>query len=249
MPMLNKISQRFNPFSAAGLNLNTRSFLRGVKIGRKALRPYQATNGHRLAIGLSTVLTALLLGLPAQAHHPMGGTTPTTALAGFLSGLGHPIIGVDHFAFVVALGLIASFSRRGFVLPVAFVLATLAGTGLHLTGLDLPGAEVGISLSVVLAGAVLAAYRKLGAAVLAGLGAVAGILHGYAYGEAIIGAEMSPLVAYLAGFAVIQLVVAGSAFWAGRRCQRAAEPLLTLRFAGFAIAGAGAAFLSSTLLG
>jgi urease accessory protein len=225
MSMLHKFSQRFSPFSAVGLS-------------------------PKLAIALPTVLAASLLALPAQAHHPMGGTTPTTALEGFLSGLGHPIVGPDHFAFVVALGLIASLSRRGFVLPAAFVLATLAGTGLHLAGLTIPGAEVGISLSVLLAGGVLAAHRKLGVKVLAGMGTLAGILHGYAYGESIIGAEMTPLVAYLAGFAVIQLGVSLGAFWLGRQgFQRAAGTALKLRFAGFAIAGAGAAFLSSTLLG
>jgi urease accessory protein len=33
-------------------------------------------------------------------------------------------------------------------------------------------------------------------------------LHGYAYGESIVGAETSPLAAYIAGFGVIQYVVA-----------------------------------------
>lgn len=218
-----KIFQRLSRFNAAGLN-------------------------RKLAIG-AVVLASSLLALPAQAHHAIGGSTPTNAFEGFVSGLAHPIIGPDHFAFVVAIGLIATLSLRGIVLPVAFVLATLAGTGLHLLGLDFPGAEVGISLSVVLAGGVLAASRKLKVELLVALSALAGILHGYAYGEAIVGAEMSPLVAYLAGFAVIQMGVALGAFWLGKGLQRSAEALLNLRFAGFAIAGAGAAFLSSVLLG
>ncbi len=44
------------------------------------------------------------------------------------------------------------------------------------------------------------------------LAIIAGVFHGYAYGEAIVGAEMNPLVAYLAGFTVIQLLVAFTAW-------------------------------------
>ena len=43
---------------------------------------------------------AALTGLtePAFAHHLMGGRTPATFGEGILSGLDHPIIGLDHFA-------------------------------------------------------------------------------------------------------------------------------------------------------
>ena len=47
-------------------------------------------------------------GVPAFAHHLMGGHTPATFGEGILSGLGHPVIGLDHFAAVVAVGV----SRR-----------------------------------------------------------------------------------------------------------------------------------------
>ena len=32
-------------------------------------------------------------------------------LHGLLSGIGHPIIGFDHLAFVIAVGLIAAFNQ------------------------------------------------------------------------------------------------------------------------------------------
>ena len=85
---------------------------------------------------------------------------------------------------------------------------------------------------------------------LIGTAAIAGIFHGYAYGEAIVGAQMTPLVAYLAGFAIIQLIVSLIAFQVGKLTLRriADQPSLMLRFAGFTIAGVGAAFLSSALL-
>ena len=56
-------------------------------------------------IGLS--LATLLAATPALAHHPMGGEVPQTFWHGLLSGFGHPVIGIDHLAFVVAIGLAA----------------------------------------------------------------------------------------------------------------------------------------------
>lgn len=204
-----------------------------------------------LAVAAAVAVAAGLLALPAQAHHALDGNLPVNAFEGFLSGLAHPVIGLDHFIFVVAIGLLAALSGRGLLFPVVFVLATLAGTGAHLQSLTLPGAEVAIALTVVVAGALLAASRQIGWGPLLGLGAIAGFFHGYAYGEAIVGAQMTPLVAYLAGFAVIQLGVALAASELGRRALAAAtsDRPLNLRFAGFAVVGAGAAFLSAQLLG
>ena len=44
----------------------------------------------------------------AMAHHPIGGRTSANFWEGLLSRMGHPIIGIDRLAFVVAVGLIAA---------------------------------------------------------------------------------------------------------------------------------------------
>ncbi|MEB3233570.1 MAG: HupE/UreJ family protein [Leptolyngbyaceae bacterium] len=194
---------------------------------------------------------AITVAFPAYAHHPFGGTTPTNAIEGFLSGLGHPVIGIDHFVFVIAAGLVGVLVQRGAIVPLAFVTASLFGTGLHLQLVNLPVPETVVSASVLLFGLILALGRKSNLAVVAGLGAIAGIFHGYAYGEAIVGAEMTPLVAYLLGFASIQLAISFAAGAIANRVMKRdrAKGLLNLRFVGFAICGSGFAFLSSTILG
>ena len=53
----------------------------------------------------------------ASAHHLMGGKIPPTFAEGFLSDVGHPIIGPDHFAFLLALGIAVGIARRSFVNP------------------------------------------------------------------------------------------------------------------------------------
>jgi urease accessory protein len=169
-------------------------------------------NRRTLAAGL-----ALLAGSgSAFAHHPMGGETPSTLWQGLLSGLGHPIIGVDHLAFIVAIGLLCAFVRmRSPGLPLALVAATVLGAALQWGGFTLPYLEVVVAASVVAAGLLLfRAPTRLKTAGLAG--ALAAVCHGLAYGEAIIGAEPAPLGAYLVGFSLIQMLIAGFAFVAGR---------------------------------
>ena len=50
-----------------------------------------------------SVISLFLMTASASAHHVMGGKIPTTFAEGFLSGLGHPVIGPDHLAFLLAL--------------------------------------------------------------------------------------------------------------------------------------------------
>ncbi|MGZ5836895.1 MAG: HupE/UreJ family protein, partial [Xanthobacteraceae bacterium] len=53
---------------------------------------------------------AAILAQPALAHHVMGGAMSANWWQGLLSGLGHPVIGLDHFAAIVAAGFISSVS-------------------------------------------------------------------------------------------------------------------------------------------
>jgi urease accessory protein len=156
----------------------------------------------------------------AWAHHFMGNELPRTAMEGFLSGLGHPIIGLDHAAFIVAAGFLLALVPRGIWGLPAIALGTLVGASLHLLGFVLPGTEIGIALSVVLIGTAVMVRRPLALGWLASGLAVAGVLHGYAYAESIFGAEPAPLAAYLAGFSLIQLGLAGAAFLLHRRLKQ-----------------------------
>lgn len=64
---------------------------------------------NRIVIGgLVNVGLLVLLALPAAAHHPFGGEAPKTLFEGLISGIGHPVIGFDHLALVIAAGLLAA---------------------------------------------------------------------------------------------------------------------------------------------
>jgi len=186
----------------------------------------------------------LLAAAPALAHHPMGGATPETAWHGLLSGIGHPIIGVDHFAFIVLVGLAAAFAGARFITPLALIAATVAGCLLKVAGIALPLAEFVIAGSVVLTGIMVLSGRNFGATAYSVIFAIAGLFHGWAYGAAIIGAEPTPLAAYLTGFGVTQYAIALAVSWLTLSVWKASDSrAVQPRLAGAVAAGIGAAFL------
>jgi urease accessory protein len=181
---------------------------------------------------------------PAFAHHLMGGKLPDTFTTGLLSGLGHPIIGLDHFAFIAGVGIASAFLQRGFIAVVAFIIATIAGCTLHLMSVTIPAVEIIVSASVLIVGAAIMSGRLLSVGAATGLFALAGLFHGYAYGESIFGAEQTPLAAYLAGFALIQTAIATGfmLLTRGLASMRVADAVPS-RLAGAVIAGIGLTFL------
>jgi urease accessory protein len=192
--------------------------------------------------GMAVAALALSAG-PAAAHHVMGGRMAATFGEGLLSGLAHPIIGLDHFAAVVAVGCLAAAHIAGVRLAIGYVLAMIAGVAVHLQGATLPGSEILVALSVIALGIALLRQRQMAAGAALALFAAVGILHGYALGESIYGAEPTPLYAYLLGLAVIQSVVALGALYVARTMWRRSDDHSPLRLTGAGIAGIGLAIL------
>jgi len=189
----------------------------------------------------------LLAASPALAHHAMGGETPQTPTQGLLSGLAHPVIGIDHLAFLVVVALLA-FTLAGaarWLAPAAFIGGTIAGTLLHVQALELPAAELFVAASVVLGGALAMSARRLTPGALMLLLAGAGVLHGYAYGESIVGAERMVLGGYLAGFALIQYAaIAGFMLGLNRLAGRSGAALgAAVRSGGLGAMAVGGLFL------
>jgi urease accessory protein len=188
---------------------------------------------------LPVSLLAIITATPASAHHVMGGRTPATFLEGLLSGLGHPIIGPEHLAFLVAAGIIVGTAGLNLALPVLYVAAMAIGVALHVSGMSIPGAELLVALSVLLAGALIVLMRPLPVLAWALLFAAAGLLHGYAFGESIYGAERTPLAAYLLGLVLIQSALTIAIALLARRLHARST-----RIAGGAIAVLGIAALA-----
>ena len=180
----------------------------------------------------------------AFAHHPLGGAVPETILHGFLSGLGHPVIGFDHLAFVLAIGVLAACQPHRLVMPLGFVIGTVIGTFLTLAAVTLPYAELVITLSVLSAGIAVMRGKAVAALPVAVLVSLAGLFHGWAYGAAIVGAETTPLITYLFGFGSVQMAIMLGAGLLMRQFWKATSTAeLQPRLAGALLAGVGLTYL------
>lgn len=195
----------------------------------------------------AALLAALVLPGAAQAHHAMGGTLPKTFGDGLLSGIGHPVIGPDHLAFIVGIGLLVAMSRRWMWLPLAFVVTLIPGVLTHTRGFGLGPNEVLVALSVVLVGTALLLEDRISTTFLAGMVMLAGFFHGYAFGETIVGAEAPPLLAYLLGLSVMIVSMTMGIALAGRKLMASgsAAPVLQRVAAGLLIVGGGLFTLQS----
>ena len=194
-----------------------------------------------------SVIPFFLMTASASAHHVMGGKMPTTFAEGFLSGLGHPVIGPDHLAFLLAIGVAVGVGGLNLVLPLLFVVASAIGVTLHVNGVNLPGAEIVVAVSVLFAGFLIARGRALPVSLWAILFAAAGLFHGYAFGESIFGAERSPLHAYLLGLIIVQsALTVGTALFVRRRADGVSA--IAPRLAGAVIIGDGLATLIAQLI-
>jgi urease accessory protein len=163
-------------------------------------------------LGAFAAAATMAVQAPAFAHHVMGGELPQTFFQGLLSGLGHPVIGVDHLAAIVGVGILAALSGRGIGPVLAFSAAMIAGVALHLGKADMPAGELLVGLSTIVIGVLVVLRQSMRPAVAAVLFAVAGLFHGYALGESIVGAEPSPLIAYLVGLLLIQTAIGVCAY-------------------------------------
>jgi len=188
---------------------------------------------------LALVAATLVPGV-ALAHTGVGAT------GGFVHGFAHPIGGLDHVLAMVLVGVFAwqLGGRALWLVPAVFVGVMALGGILGVAGMDVPFVEVGIALSVVVLGAVVAIGVKAPVAVAMALAGLFAIFHGHAHGTEL--PESANAMTFAAGFVIATglLHLAGIALgllvkWPWGR--------VVVRAGGFAIALIGALFLVGVL--
>jgi len=194
----------------------------------------------RLLIRMLTTVALTTFCTTALAH------TGELVAGGLTSGFLHPLLGWDHIAAMVAVGLWGAFlgSPAIFILPVVFPLVMAIGGALGVAGVPLPAVETGIAASAIVLGAmVLLAARPPLALAAVIVGAFA-IFHGYAHGTEL--PEAANTIAFSVGFVVATglLHLAGIALgllakWPAGR--------VAVRACGGSIALAGVGFLTGAL--
>ncbi len=187
-------------------------------------------------IAALVALIMLFRVTPALAHVQKG------EAVGLLSGLVHPISGLDHVLAMISVGLWGAQlgAPAVWLLPVTFPMMMAIGGFLGLVGIPLPGTELGVALSALLLGLMVATEAKpplLLAAILVGVFA---ICHGHAHGT-----ELPPGadgLAYSLGFVIATGGLHGVGILIGL-AHRWAPGRVVVRAAGGFVAIAGLLFV------
>ncbi len=179
------------------------------------------------------LLTAALLLSPALAF-----AHPGHDHAGLMSGIAHPIFGLDHLLAMLAVGLWAAQQQGSarWLLPLTFVATMLVGGLLGFAGIEMPLMETGIAGSVLALGLLVALAVRPPLAVAAGLTALFALSHGVAHGLEL--PALSSPWGYAAGFVAATAALHGIGYAIARNLPQLAMPLVRLAGGASALAGA-----------
>ena len=192
--------------------------------------------------GLAAVV-AVMAPQFASAHVGLGDAHD--AIHGFI----HPLTGIDHILAMVSVGLLAANlgGRATWAVPASFVSMMLVGGILGMNGFELPLTELGIGLSVISLGSLIAVSARLPVALAMAMAGVFAIFHGFAHG-AEMPVDASGLM-FATGFVVAtaSLHIAGIVLGIGiaRLSQSISDKVL--KVGGGAVALAGVALVSGMI--
>ena len=183
------------------------------------------------------------LSTTADAHTGVGITH------GFLHGFSHPLSGIDHILAMVAVGMFAVHlgGRALWLVPSCFVAMMAVGGALGFSGVDLPFVELGIAMSVIVLGTLVALQTSMPTSIAMGVVGFFALFHGHAHG-----AEMpvdASGLSYAAGFmlATALLHVVGIASGLGLARLAAGYSRRIIQIGGGAMTFAGVGILTGYL--
>ena len=180
----------------------------------------------------ATLGVAASLFVPFAAAHTLGAHG-----AGFVSGVAHPLAGLDHILAMIAVGLWAAQlgGRAYWKVPLAFVGMMVLGAVVAVAGLTLPAVEPGIAASVLILGLVIAFSVRLSIPLGMVLVGVFALFHGLAHGTEL--PQAASAASYGLGMLLATIGLHAMGLGVGILFQRAA---VLLRIGGAMIAAAGA---------
>src|SRR5437660_8256294 len=193
------------------------------------------------ALAVALLAAMVLVSRPAFAHIVDG-----SASGGFLGGFAHPLFGLDHVVAMDAVGLWGAFLGPPaiWLLPITFPMVMAVGGAIAILGVPVPAVEIGIALSAIVLGGMIALAARPPLIIAALIVGAFAIFHGHAHG-----AELPPgtdAVAFSVGFVMATglLLLAGIAFGL---LARWSVGRIGVRVAGVGIACVGALFLRNAI--
>jgi urease accessory protein len=195
---------------------------------------------YRWLAALSIVAAVPLWSAAAWAH------TGSGEAGDFLTGVRHPVSGLDHVLAMIAVGLWGAQlgNPAVWLLPVAFPMMMAFGGMFGLMGLPLPGVEMGIAVSAVVLGVMVLAEARPMISVALAFVAVFAVFHGHAHGTELPEGQSGLL--YSMGFVISTGLLHGVGIGIGS-VHRWDAGRVALRVAGAVVLVAGIFFFWNAL--
>lgn len=154
---------------------------------------------------LATLLTlsvTMLAYIPTAGAHNIGAEG-----AGFITGLAHPFMGLDHLLAMIAVGIWAAQTDGSAVwrLPLSFIMMMAVAALLGASGYGLPVVEPLIAGSVLILGLMVVFAIRLPVNLSMLLVGLFAVFHGYAHGLEM--PQASSAVFYGSGFVLATSVL------------------------------------------
>ena len=129
---------------------------------------------------------------------------------GFMSGLLHPISGLDHILAMVGVGMVAYYSSKTIATMASFLGAMILAAIIGYTGvIGAVGVEEGILVSIGAIFLLVGFASKIPTYFIATIIAFFGFFHGYAHGAEF---TSGSFISFIAGFSVSSVVLHVSGF-------------------------------------
>ena len=197
----------------------------------------------RSAIRIAATAVLCFQASVALAHVGQGDVS-----GGFVAGVEHPVFGLDHVVAMVAVGIWGAQLGQPaiWLLPVTFPLVMSFGGIVGGLGVPIPGIEIGIALSAVILGCMIAFAAKPPLWIAAVLVGTFAICHGYAHGAEF--PDSANAIAFAAGFVVATgtLHALGILIGVANKWRRGGH---VLRVIGGGVAACGLYFLGTHFVG
>ncbi|MDP1773411.1 MAG: HupE/UreJ family protein [Methylobacter sp.] len=148
------------------------------------------------------LIAALCLVSPSLYAHTGGHVEHS-----LISGLLHPLTGIDHLLVLIAVGLIAAKQggKAVFVFPAVFLVLMAGGALLNAYGVQIPFVESLIALSLVAFGLLVTISQKQRSKILFLGVSFFAVFHGYAHAAEI--PADSSAVQYFSSLMLMSLVI------------------------------------------
>lgn len=190
-----------------------------------------------------TTFVAFLAFAPAAAlAHP-----GHDGAGGLAQGFIHPVTGIDHVLAMIAVGVLAAQygGRALWLVPMSFLVAMGAAGAIGMAGIPVQIVEVGIGLSVVVLGLMIAFQIRPPTLVAMVAVGVFALFHGYAHGSEMPNGQAG--FSFAAGFLFATALLLGAGVGLGLLLQRRIFHRRLIQAGGGAIALVGIAALANVL--